>query len=407
MSAELRCTAVFAVAALTTFLVTPTAIAVAVRTSFVDLPAGYKGHRRPTPYLGGTAIMAGILVATLLVSDLTSRYGVLIACASAIWIIGTLDDRVGLPIVPRLAAAVGVATLLWATGAGWTVFHLGAADLALTILWVVGVMNAFNLMDNMDGAAATAAAGSALGAGVLALVSGQGALAPLGFAVAGACVSFLPRNLANPARIFMGDGGSLPVGLLVAGLTMSVVRRGYLGPSGVVVAALLVGLVILDTTLVTISRTRGGRPVLQGGRDHLTHRLAARFGSPRNVALTLALTQLALCAITIAVAQAGFGWVLLAGGAGLALGGLLIWEFESTASFDAAPKPSGAQSMASTPVPTLGASVAMPSPRVSPRFDPQRARPDPREASPSSIVLPRLRRQGGADQPAEQPSHQP
>jgi UDP-GlcNAc:undecaprenyl-phosphate GlcNAc-1-phosphate transferase len=126
----------------------------------------------------------------------------------------------------------------------------------------------------------------------------------------------------------MGDGGSLLLGLLVARVAMAAVTRDYLGPSGVIVAALLVGIVIFDTTLVTISRTRAGRSVLTGGRDHLTHRLAIRLGGPRNVALMLAASQLVLCGVTIAVAQAGVGWVLLAGGAGIALGVALIWQFE-------------------------------------------------------------------------------
>jgi UDP-GlcNAc:undecaprenyl-phosphate GlcNAc-1-phosphate transferase len=192
----------------------------------------------------------------------------------------------------------------------------------------VAVTNAFNLMDNMDGAAASTAAVSALGAGTLMLISGVTAAVPLAFAVAGACLGFLPWNLSRPARIFMGDGGSLLIGLLVARVTMAAVTRTWFGPSGVVIGALLVGLVILDTTLVTVSRSRGHRPLLSGGSDHLTHRLARRLGGPRNVALTLVVTQLALCAVTIAVVEAGVGWVLLAGAAGVAFGGVLIWQFE-------------------------------------------------------------------------------
>src|SRR3954468_17077739 len=184
------------------------------------------------------------------------------------------------------------------------------------------------MMDNMDGVAAAVAVVSAVGAGVLALISGAAAAAPLCFALAGACAAFLPRNLATPSRIFMGDGGSLLIGLLVAGVTMGIVTPAYFGPSGVIVAALLLGLVILDTTLVVVSRNRGGRPVLSGGRDHLTHRLARRLGPPRHVALALAATQLVLCAVTISVAQAGVGWVVLAGSMGVALGAGLISELE-------------------------------------------------------------------------------
>lgn len=329
MSPDFTAASAFAIAAVATFLATPLAIAVAVRTKFYDLPAGYKGHKRPTPYLGGTAIIIGILAAVLLVRGAVGTHWVIIVGALAIWAMGTLDDRINLPISLRTLVEAGIAVLLWATGRGWGVFHDAPADLALTVVWVVGVMNAFNLMDNMDGAAASVAAVSALGAGALALISGDDALAALSFAVAGACFGFLPRNLAKPARIFMGDGGSLLVGLLVARVTMAAVTRGYLGPSGVIIAALLVALVIFDTTLVTISRTRAGRSVLSGGRDHLTHRLAERLGSPRRVALALATTQVVLCGVTIGVSQAGVGWVLLAGCAGVVLGGLLIWQFES------------------------------------------------------------------------------
>jgi UDP-GlcNAc:undecaprenyl-phosphate GlcNAc-1-phosphate transferase len=183
-------------------------------------------------------------------------------------------------------------------------------------------------MDNMDGAAASVAGVSAIGAGALGLMSGDSALAALSFAVAGSCFGFLPRNLAKPARIFMGDGGSLLLGLLVARVTMAAVTQNYLGPSGVIVAALLVGLVIFDTTLVTVSRTRAGRSVLTGGRDHLTHRLSRSLGAPRNVAVTLAASQLILCGVTIGAAQAGLGWVLLAGALGIVFAGTLIWQLD-------------------------------------------------------------------------------
>src|SRR4051812_10754541 len=328
MSPELRSAAAFGIAALATFAATPLMIRVAVRTAFFDSPIGYKEHARPTPYLGGAAIMAGILVAVLLFGGGADGHGVIVACGLAIWLAGTLDDRVGLPVSARISLESAIAVLLWSTGHGWDVFHTAGADLLLSVVWVVGVANAFNMMDNMDGAAASVGVVCAVGAGVLALMSGDAALAPLCFALAGACAAFLPRNLATPSRIFMGDGGSLLIGLVVAALMMGVVAPGYLGPSGVIVAALLVGLVILDTTLVVVSRSRGGRPVLSGGRDHITHRLARRLGAPRNVALALAAAQVVLCALTIAVAQAGIGWLVLAGAARVVLGAVLIWELE-------------------------------------------------------------------------------
>ena len=334
MSPELRAAAIFSVAAAVVLLVTPLAIRAAIRFGLLDSPTGYKAHAGATPYLGGAAIVTGIVIAALALSGPTPgvwlNHGwAVVACALVLLALGTADDRANLPVALRVAVEASLAVALYYLGHGWEIFHLGALNLALTIVWVVGVINAFNLMDNMDGAAASVAGVSALGAGALALISGKYAWAPLCFATAGACAGFLPYNLARPARIFMGDGGSLPVGLLVAALTMSVVRGGYpLGSSGVVVAALLVALVILDTTLVTFSRTRGGRPVFSGGRDHLTHRVVDQLGSPRAVAGALAFTQLFVCGVAIGVARAGVGWVLLAGGLCLAFGVGLIWRFE-------------------------------------------------------------------------------
>jgi UDP-GlcNAc:undecaprenyl-phosphate/decaprenyl-phosphate GlcNAc-1-phosphate transferase len=334
MSPDLRAAAIFVVAAVVVWLVTPLAIRAAVRFRLLDVPAGYKVHPQITPYLGGAAIMTGIVFGALMLAGPTPGVWLnhgwsVVVCALILLVLGTADDRVNLPVALRVAVEAGLAVALYHLGHGWQIFHVGALNLTLTIVWVVGIINAFNLMDNMDGAAASVAGVSALGAGVLALISGQYTWAPLCFATAGACLGFLPYNLAKPARIFMGDGGSLPLGLLVAALTMSMLRGGYpLGSSGVVVAALLVALVILDTTLVTYSRTRGGRPVFSGGRDHLTHRVVDRLGSPRAVAATFALTQLLVCGIAIAVARAGVGWVLLAGGVCVVFGVALIWQID-------------------------------------------------------------------------------
>jgi UDP-GlcNAc:undecaprenyl-phosphate GlcNAc-1-phosphate transferase len=340
MPSDLRSLAAFALAGIVVSLVTPLAIKVAIRTGWFDVPSGYKGHVAPTPYLGGAAIIAGLIVASALVGGSFRAEWPLLAFAVALFVLGTIDDRVNLGVGLRVAAEVAVAVGLWALKDGWSVFHPEILNLPLTVIWVVGLVNAFNLMDNMDGAAATTAAFSAAGAGVLALISGGPTVAPLCFAVAGACVGFLRYNLARPARIFMGDGGSLPLGFLVAALTMAVIRGSYsyLGPTGVIVGGLLVGLVILDTSLVTLSRTRGRRPVFSGGRDHLTHRVVERLGSSRAVAAGLAVSQFVICVIAIAAARAGVGWVLLAGATVVILGVVLIWGFErGTKSLSSAP----------------------------------------------------------------------
>ena len=167
------------------------------------------------------------------------------------------------------------AIVLWSTGLGWNVFPGGAADLALTIVWVVGLVNAFNLIDNMDGAAATLAAVTSAAIGALALIEGDVALAILTFGLAGRLPrlpalqpdlagAHLPRRRRQPADRLRGGGehhGTAD-------------RRPDLGVEHVLVGVLLAGLPVLDTTLVSVSRRRAGVSLLTGGRDHLTHRLA-------------------------------------------------------------------------------------------------------------------------------------
>jgi UDP-GlcNAc:undecaprenyl-phosphate GlcNAc-1-phosphate transferase len=335
MQPEFSIPLAFAVAAFVTWAVTPVAIRVAFATGFLDKPAGYKGHGNPTPYLGGSAIMIGLLVAAVAYEGVSMRLGVLGACAVVLWVVGTIDDKLNISPLLRLGLEIALAVVLYATGNGWSALDIGPLDLLLTIVWVVGIVNAVNLMDNMDGAAASVVGISAAGTGALAVVAGDPTLAALCLGLAGACAGFLPRNLARPSRIFMGDGGSMPLGLLIAGASMKVASAGGLGAAGVLEAALILGLVILDTMLVVVSRRRGGRPLMTGGRDHLTHRLRTRLRTPRAVATSLAAAQLALCAATIGVAQAGVVGML--GLAGLAIAGAVwaIGQLERQPWFDA------------------------------------------------------------------------
>ncbi|MFL5866236.1 MAG: O-antigen ligase family protein, partial [Thermoleophilaceae bacterium] len=205
-----------------------------------------------------------------------------------------------------------IAVLLWESNLGWQVFHADGLNLALTLVWVLGIVNAFNFMDNMDGAAATVGALAAAAVAGLALVHGDPALAVVCGGLAGACAGFLPYNLAGPARIFLGDGGSLPIGFVVASSLMALSASKGLGWPLLLAAILLVGLPVADTALVLISRRRARVPLLSGGSDHLTHRLLTRLGSPRRVALALAAVQTLLGAVAIGVVELGDGSVLAA-----------------------------------------------------------------------------------------------
>ena len=152
-------------------------------------------------------------------------------------------------------------------GLGWKLGGGPVIDAVVTAVWVVAVVNAFNLFDNMDGAASTMALVAAGGACVLAVVTGDTWVAVAGAALCGACLGFLPHNLASPARIFLGDGGSMPLGFIVAALVASAAHSAEPSSLALLVGFLLVGIPVLDTCLVIFSRTR---PAYRCSREVVT-----------------------------------------------------------------------------------------------------------------------------------------
>lgn len=316
-------------------LLTPLAVRVARATGFYDRPVGYKGHGSPTPYLGGSAVIASFLLAAALFGGDSSAFASIAIGAAALLAVGTVDDRYGLGPLTRMAIEVGVAAVLYAGGVGWTFFASDPLDLAFTVIFVVGVVNAYNLMDNMDGATATVAGVSAAVLGVLAAQRST-ALAAIAFALSGACLGFLRFNLAKPARIFLGDGGSMPIGFAIAALIMAMPGTGHLGWAVVPVAVVLVGLPALDTTLVVVSRLRRGAGVFTGGRDHLTHRLRAKLGSARRVALVLGISQAAFSTAGALLVEWDKSFAASAATVLIVLGVAVVAWFESP---DWAPEP--------------------------------------------------------------------
>jgi UDP-GlcNAc:undecaprenyl-phosphate/decaprenyl-phosphate GlcNAc-1-phosphate transferase len=305
----------------------PLAIRLALATGFMDHPAGYKKHSRATPYLGGLGVMAAALPVALVVgggSDLL----VIVACAAGLCLVGTIDDRVHLGPLVRVFAEFAAAFALWQADLGWLLFDEGVLNLALTTLWVVGLVNAFNLMDNLDGAAGSVGGVSAAGVGLLAATQGETAIAAAAFALAGACAGFLRFNLARPSRVFLGDGGSMPLGfLLAAGVTAVPATEGF-GTAAVFAVVPLVGLAVLDTTMVVVSRLRRGVGVFTGGRDHITHRLLAILGTPQMVALSLAAAQAALCMLGFLLFDSTIVTVFSAASAYVLLGAAAITALE-------------------------------------------------------------------------------
>lgn len=305
LSAGIAVVLAFLLAAALTAITTPVAIAIAGRTGFFDAPAGYKTHGRPTPYLGGAAVLAAAALPVLFFCDDLGRYWPLLLGTLGLAAVGTVDDRVNLSPYLRVGTEILAAWLLWTQGLGWSFLDSGLANFLLTAFWVTGIVNAFNLMDNLDGAASSVAAVSSACVAALALIGGDLALAVIAVALGGALIGFLRFNLARPARIFLGDGGSMAIGYLLAGGLISAPMGELSGWPALIAAGVAVGLPAFDTSLVVLSRRRRGAPVFSGARDHTTHRLLTFLKTPRAVAGALVVMQATLCGLAIEATRLG------------------------------------------------------------------------------------------------------
>jgi len=275
----------------------------------VATPSADRWHERPTPLVGGIGIFAGLtsglwlaiaVGAVPLTHELAGIYGGI----ALLFVAGLVDDVRALPPIVKLAVQIAASVLVIATGTNVQLISNDAVEWALALFWLVGMTNAFNLLDNMDGLAATLA-GIAFAFFAIDAVTIHPNHTILALALSGAlaCLGFLPFNLRprRPALIFMGDSGAQVLGFTLAALGLSASWK----VAGTTVATLLLPVLvlavpILDTTLVTIARLLEGRPIYQGGRDHTSHRLV-RFGlSEKHAVLLLAVIATALGTTSLA-----------------------------------------------------------------------------------------------------------
>jgi len=311
MPLETRLLVGLALAMTIVYAATPVAIRLAAHFDFYDAPVGYKGHAAPTPYLGGLAVITGFIVAVLALTSDSSQTLPVLGGVVVLWAVGTLDDRRTVGPLPRVAVEASLAALLWATDLGWSLGLGPAADLVATIVWVVAVVNAFNLFDNMDGALSTMACVVAAAVALLGLVQSDVWLVATGAALCGACLGFLPHNLSRPsARIFLGDGGSMPIGFAVAALVMIGASTAASEWQALVMGLLLVGVPALDTCLVVVSRRRRGISILTPGRDHLTHRTRERLRTAHASVAALGAGQALLAALALVAVQGGSAFIV-------------------------------------------------------------------------------------------------
>lgn len=308
---------------------TPLMRRVALRYGVTDQPAARKIHTNPVPLLGGAAIYIAFIAALLLLGDrhyVNEVVGIFIG-ATLVSFMGVVDDRWGLGSYVKLVGQLVAAGILVASGVQVQLFG-NWLDVAITLLWVVGITNAMNLLDNMDGLSGGVATIAAAFFTLLAALSDQYLVGALAAALAGACFGFLIYNW-NPAHIFMGDTGALFLGFLLSAVGIKLRFPANSDTITWMIPALVLAVPIFDTSLVFISRLRRGKnPLTTPGKDHLSHRLAFLTSSRREAVLICYLIGGAAGMAAVFVSGAGLLEAMVMGAAVLLTAIGAIWWLE-------------------------------------------------------------------------------
>jgi UDP-GlcNAc:undecaprenyl-phosphate/decaprenyl-phosphate GlcNAc-1-phosphate transferase len=286
------------------------------------VPAQSRWRVAPTPLVGGVAIYLGLSAGLWLAVavgplEATTQLAGIFAGASLLFLAGLVDDVWSLPPIAKIAAQLTGAAIVLSTGTTVEIVHSQWLAIPIGVLWLVGMTNAFNLLDNMDGLAGSLAVISAIFFASAAAIQGDARLVLVtSLALALAVAGFLPFNLrpGKRALTWMGDSGSQLIGFTLAALGLA---SSYTVASSTVATLVLPVLVlavpILDTTLVTIVRLLDGRPVSQGGSDHSSHRLVSLGVSETGAVVLLALVSAALGATSLAYEAFGSGRIAALG----------------------------------------------------------------------------------------------
>lgn len=308
-------------AGLMTYALTPLARHLAVTLGWLDYPTVRKVHTRPTALLGGLALYAGFTATLVMWLPVDPRVRGVVVGASLILLVGFLDDVRSLSAGGRLVWQVVGAVIMISQGAVFTFLPdtaLGrVGEWGLSIIWIVGVTNALNFLDGLDGLAAGLAVVASGFFAVVAYQSGEGLLALVALALLGSCLGFLPHNF-RCASIFLGDGGSNFLGAVLAGLAL-LVTWAEDNVVALVTPVLILGVPIFDTTFTTIMRVSKGQVrslrtwLAFTGRDHVHHRLLALGLSSCGTVLFLygVAGALGLGALVLHQARVLDAWLLL------------------------------------------------------------------------------------------------
>ena len=305
--------AAFAVAAVLSYFFTPPVKNFAHKVGAIDVPKDARRmHKKPIPRLGGLAIYGGFLCSILIFGQLDETMLCVLLGAAIIVALGIFDDVLALGaklkfVVQIVAAAIPVCIGDLQIGlftnlnplSDTPFVHLGILAVPVTIIWIVGITNAVNLIDGLDGLAVGVSSIAAITMLAVALLTGNMPIAITMAALAGACIGFMPYNL-NPAKIFMGDTGSTFLGYMLATVSIMGLFKFYAVIS-FAVPFLILGLPIFDTANTIIRRVAAGRSPMSPDRGHVHHKLIDMgFNQKQAVAILYAISAtLGLTAVVL------------------------------------------------------------------------------------------------------------
>ncbi len=254
------------------FLLTPLVKLIAGRVGVVAKPKEDRWHRNVVPLMGGIAIYAAFLIVFLFYfKGMRGGFGLIVG-ATSIFLLGVIDDLKGLSPQAKIVGQIVCASLTVISGVTINIIPSIVA-VPLTIIWIVGITNSFNLLDNMDGLSAGVASIASLTVFACAMALKSYETAAISLILSGAALGFLPHNF-YPAKIFMGDCGAMFLGFMLAVITvMGTWKEASHLFLVMFIPVLALAVPIFDTIFVTVTRTIDGRSVAKGGKDHTSHRM--------------------------------------------------------------------------------------------------------------------------------------
>lgn len=292
----------FILALAISFACTPAVRMLAIKIKAVDVPKDNRRmHKVPIPRMGGLAIFAGFLVSVLFFVPLGTEFRSILIGALILVVLGIIDDIVALKPKTKFAGQIIAALIPALSGVS---IHgivnpfvpgqystLGIFSIPFTVIWIVGITNAVNFIDGLDGLACGVSAIATVTMFIIAVLFGETYIALMMAALAGACLGFLPYNM-NPAKIFMGDTGSMFLGYILATVSIQGLFKFYAVIS-FAVPFILLGLPIFDTGFAIVRRLLKGQSPLQADRGHVHHRLIdLGFDQKQSVAILYAFSAL-------------------------------------------------------------------------------------------------------------------